>query len=258
MPEASETHNLPPEGQPGGDTKERRPHVLLRDCEAEDSTYTVAYGSTQGAEAGRRPSPAFVLVDRDDRGYEGTGLTEKTWIYLCRLITGDPADLAAPRGRLADEWDDIKAALRRSLGIGTGTTASGEARGSWRGRVVRLFGATRVQLDGAEFALVVTEPRYSHARHYQQLIPIYHGPEAFGEEHDLLVEAEWVSGLSPGSQRAYLAIPSVFSGCETGRPRTPGHFVQLTSVVVDEGTMAAVDAALVAWFGLSAENEPVA
>ncbi|HYW11091.1 MAG TPA: hypothetical protein VE871_04015, partial [Longimicrobium sp.] len=171
MPEASETHNLPAEREQGGDTKEGRPHVLLRDCDAEDSTYTVAYGSTQGAEAGRKPAPAFVLIDRDDTGYAGTGLTEKTWIYLCRLITGDPADLSEPRGRLLDEWNDIKAALRRSLGIGTGTAGSGEAQGSWRGRVVRLFGATQVQLDGAEFALVVAEPRYSHRRGYQQLIP---------------------------------------------------------------------------------------
>jgi len=250
MPKASETHRLPVEGESGGDTKPGRPHVLLRDCSLDDSTYTVAYGSTESDEANRKPPPAFVHINRDKTGYGGTGLTEQTWIYLCRLIIGDPADLAAARGRLDDEWELIRESLRASLGIGTGTAESGAAYGSWRGRVVRLFPATGERLDGARFALVVTEPGYSHRRGYQQLIPIYVGLDAFGEEHDLPVDAEWVAQLAPGTKRAYLAIPSVFSGCETGRPRTPGHFVQLTNVIVDVPTIDMVDEALIAWFGL--------
>jgi hypothetical protein len=250
MYKASETHNLLAEGAPGGDTKHGRPHVLLRDCAVDGVVANLAYASTKGDEARRDPRPAFVCVDRGAAAYAGTGLREKTWVYLSRLITTDPADLTRPRGELREEWPDIRRQLFASFGIGTGTTRDGAAVGSLRGCVVRLTPAIRDELDGAGYALVVTEPAYSRRRRYQHLVPIYLGVEAFGEEDDLEVQGNWVKGLSPGSASAFLAIPAVFSGCETGRPRTPGHFAQLTAIVVDRTTIEQVESALVSWFGL--------
>lgn len=116
--------------------------------------------------------------------------------------------------------------------------------------MVRLAPAIREDPQGAEYAVVMTEPGYSRRRGYQHLVPAYLGPDAFGEETDLRVEASWIAEIAPGTSTAFLAVPSVFSGCETGRPRTPGHFVQLTGTVVDQATMEALDAAAVDWFGL--------
>jgi len=250
MYNTSETFDLPPEGTLGGDTKGSRPHVLLRGCAPGDAVANLAYASTKGDEARRKPRPAVVCVDRDETGYAGTGLTQKTWVYLSRLVISHPSDLKGPRGALDSEWEEIRSKLFASFGIGTGTAAHGTAAGSWRGCIVRLTPAFRDELQGAEHALVVTEPAYSRRRGYQHLVPIYHGADSFGEEDDLVAQGRWVSQIAPGSASAFLAIPAVFSGCETGRPRIPGHMAQLTAAVVDQQTMERVDSALVSWFGL--------
>jgi len=63
------------------------------------------------------------------------------------------------------------------LGIGTGAGRRTSPHEPGRGRVVRLTAATERSLDGARFAVLVTDDAYARVRRYQQLIPLYDSGE---------------------------------------------------------------------------------
>lgn len=252
MYRASETHTLPLEGRPGGDDKGRRPYLLLHDCPVGRPVASFAYGSRQPTL--KNEGGAYALIDRgpaNGPGYAGTGLHDRTYFYPSRIRPQLRSGLSAPLGHInGAEMADVREQLGISLGLGKGTSLSGEARHSWRGLFVELHPFVQ-RITMATHALVVTDPAYARRRRYQHLIPLVDAGAGLPViPGSLRVEEEWLKQLVPTYEAAYLVIPSLFSGSEATRPETPGMIVQPTAVCADNGTITRVDAALVSHFGL--------
>lgn len=238
---------LPPELRAQGDPKSRR-HLLLTKCDdADDATATFAFASTQPTDANFGAVHYLLDPAATNYGRAGNcGFVLPSYIYLSRLVAAHVSDMREMMGRIIDEMGEIRSRLRLALGIGQGTAAaSGPAAGSWRGCVVEMAQAYVVE-TGCRFAIVVTEPAYSHAQRFQTILPVYDGQEFDPEpREDIFVgDAAWldVIGYRPGG--AIIAVQQVQSVFQ------PDEIVRWTGAVVEEATMAEVDQFLLSIFGL--------
>jgi len=252
MYHASETHTLPLEGRPGGDEKGGRPYLLLHDCPVDRPVACFAYGSRQPTL--KNDGGAYVLIERgpkNDPGYAGTGLHDRTYFYPSRIRPQVRRGLNAPLGRMnAAEMDEARDQLRVALGLGKGTSRSGEARHSWRGLFAELHPYVK-RLTMATYALVVTDPAYARNRRYQHLVPLVDAGASLPViPGSLRIDNDWLKQLDPSYESAQLVIPSLFSGSQAGRPESPGMITDVTAICVDDDTMTRVDAALATHFGL--------
>lgn len=235
---------LPPEAEDEGDPKWRR-HVLLTACdESRDEGAVLAYASSKATEAGYGAAHLFFDPDTTAYGRSGrAGFDQATYVYPVRLVAADPADLRRLTGRLIDEMAELRARLHDALGLGTGTTGAGDAaRGSWRGRIVRLDAGYAAR-TGFDLALVVTDPRYSTRRRYQVIVPLVTGVEPEPGEVPVR-DRPWLARIAEGLGFGVLVVPfvhSVFHGTRIAAD---------TAIAVDRATMMAVDDALRVLFGL--------
>jgi hypothetical protein len=204
---------LPPEARTNGDPKNRR-HVLLADCPDDADLATLAYASTQAKEANHR-SP-YVLVNPAASTYQRTGFDTATYVYPSRLICSNTEDLGEAEGRVIDDMPAIRDKVRAALGIGTGV-ASGEgpAAGSYRGCFIRLNDEFADDL-GTEIAVVVTDPDYSRAERYWNVVPVIPLTEFYPSDGEVSIHESTASQLAGYDARfsecslAVNAIQAVF------------------------------------------------
>lgn len=211
MPNSGQVYVLPPARDDEGDSKSR-PHVVLRDCEDSANSITLAYASTQPTEA--HHGAQNVLVNPAATSYSRSGFRHPTYVYPARLIAIDPDDLGEPEGRVIDEMPPIRMALRKALGLGTGTSVgNGPAAGSWRGRLAVMHEPLAEEL-GTHFGVILTEPAYSIAERYQIVVPILSGEDFEIGEYDVPVGSEttkWLVQVGGKYAASFLWVDAVFS-----------------------------------------------
>jgi mRNA-degrading endonuclease toxin of MazEF toxin-antitoxin module len=235
MPRPGEVFYLPPEASEGPG-KGDRPHLLLSRVGEDTEVATFAYGSTRDTDAVRGAEYVRVVPGR------GTGLAHLTYVYTSRLVSYAASAMGSSSGRVVHELPAIRDSLRRALGTGTGVTAERNVPGSnRRGRVVELVPDLATAWD-TRYAVVVTEPRYSRTGYQQVVVPAL---DEACEERSLDVVTEGLSELGQGYHTAIIAAPMVSTLC------LPDHISRFMDVVVSTETMARLEAALAAHFGLA-------
>ncbi|HEX2201921.1 MAG TPA: hypothetical protein VHG91_01420 [Longimicrobium sp.] len=238
---SGEVWYLPPEARVGGDPKTRR-HVLLTPCDEEDDVGVFAYASRAGTEAAFGGAAFF--FNRSARRALHAGFDAPTYVMPCRLVAAGSEDLIRKTGRIVDEMREIRRALHRALGIGTRTRRGGPAAGSLRGCLVELAPPVADEI-GTRAALLVTEPGYSLQRRYQLVLPLLDPDEYEPSPGDVLVEEKpWISAVEEDMRRVLVAVPMIQAAFH------PTDLARVVPAVVDDATIAAVDRALLALFGL--------
>ncbi|HEX8212547.1 MAG TPA: hypothetical protein VF584_20385 [Longimicrobium sp.] len=196
------------------DPRDSRPHLLLHDCEDDNTPgpaagifATLAFMSRQdtehtqyGAPAHRMLTPALQPLDPWKKG--SFTLTSRFLMEDVRVLeeAANQASAADVRGCLIS--------VRQGLGIGRGPALAGGR--AIRGHLARIEGRVR-DVTGLEYGIVVTDPTYSASRRYQALIPVIdlaelmdegEDPAAFQpEDGELLVEHAdkgWTAALPVG------------------------------------------------------------
>lgn len=147
-------------------------------------------------------------------------------------------------GRIIDELPDIRRALRRALGLDTGTAASGREMGSLRGHVIVLSDPLTDEC-GARYGVVVTEHGYSIAGRYQIFLPVLNAEAFHAERDDVVVAGEaWLNAMSPPPSTAIIATRLVQTAFQ------PLDVKAILPVLVSQATIRAIDQALIEVFGL--------
>ena len=99
-----------------------RPHVVLTDGKVFPNVRTVAYCSKQRTEAD--DGAPYVVVERTSPLFHLTGFNDTTYIYPSRLVACEAADLVDHRGRVIDEFPQLRDdELRRAVGLKMGTAS---------------------------------------------------------------------------------------------------------------------------------------
>ncbi|MDX2206752.1 MAG: hypothetical protein SFU57_03845 [Gemmatimonadales bacterium] len=242
MAHSGQVFIIPPSPTEEGDQK-FRPHVLLRDCDADTAMASFAFASTQMTEA--RYGAQNVLVNPAATAYAGSGFSQPTYVYPSRLVAVNPDDLDTPVGRVIDEMPLIRTALRKALGLGTGTAVSGgQASGSHRGHFVVLSNELSTEL-GASLAVIMTEPIYSIQERFQIVIPVLSGAEyEYGELDVPILEgtAQWLAQVDKKYENAFFWTEAVFSLFHHREIR------QYSKLPLDEGTLRDLERALEIFF----------
>ena len=211
--------------------------MLLTPCDDVGDIGVFAYASTQPTEA--RFGAACLLVRPDAGRHASTGFTRPTWVYPSRLVPARSESLLRMTGRLLDEMPQLRLLLHRALGVGTGTAGAG-----WRGKVVRLS-SSRTATIGYEYAIVVTEGRYSERQRYQIIVPVDDLREFEPGPGDVEVTTgTWFGAIASELPGVLVAVPDVQAVFH------PRDIEAWTGAVVDDTTMAKVEAALRELFGL--------
>jgi hypothetical protein len=219
-----------------------RPFALSTHC-AVDELGTLVYGSTQETE--KSAGGACIAVAPTQQGLNRNGLRSRTYFYPGTLLPIPHEQLPPHAGFLGRSLHELRAALRGALGIGCGSCLHPSAPAqSVRGRVVVLAEHVAIDLH-TEFAVVLTEPRYSATRNYQIILPIF---TTFGREissHDLLISSRaWLGLSSTPIHRALLPIPATHSIWHED------DIARETEHVVDDVTLAEIDRRLCDYFSL--------
>jgi hypothetical protein len=231
-----EVYFLPRGAAEGGDTKPRR-HVLLANCEDGADLAGFAYASTQLTEAAWGAPNA--LVNPAATKYRRTGFSRPTYVYPSRIVSVDPECLEEPEGKVIDELPLIRTALSEALGLGTGTSnGRGPAAGSWRGRIVRLK-PTIAEEVGGMLAVIVSDPEYSKAERYQNVVPILSFDEYEALDSDVeIADTSLLEKVDKSLHRAFLWTRAVFAVFQPTE-------VEVSSLVtIDEATIAELDESL--------------
>ena len=241
MNRTGDIHNLPTEEHPDPDRKPGRPWLLVH-TPGGAKRCVLAYGTTQDTEA----VEGATALDIRWRRLSGT-FTESRF-FTARLRNHDPAEIGDRVGHARTYREDIRASFAAALGIGTGVGA-GAAGSVERGQVVALHSIIRERI-GARWAVLVTRPQYACRRRHQILVPIHDAGEVDLMDGEISSRASWVEALPGAPVEAVVAVPSIFSECEAGRPRSPGGIVGVVRSRLDAASMREVDGALTAYFGL--------
>jgi hypothetical protein len=236
-----EVYFLPPDAKEDGDPKTRR-HPLLTPCHEDTDVVLFSYASREETEA-EKDGPHIFL---EPHLHEGCGFTSDTYLYPLRIVPVSPEYILRRTGALSEDlMRSLRACLSQALGIGTGTALGfGRARGSWRGRIVRMAAAI-TQENNAEWGLIISDPRYSFRKRYQNVVPIY--PYTMEElPGDVVVEeAEWLKDIGMADTGAILEVTSVFGLWHETEIRDRGGVL-----VIDHSTMDQVELALCSLFDL--------
>lgn len=235
---------LPPySGLPGDDSENGHPHALV--VRAEPGGFGIlAYGSTQDTEAGGGAERHS--VNPRPRGRNPNGLSRLTHFYPGVLALREYDVLPERGGFLGKDLAGLRGKLRLALGIGEGCAGqNGHPAGSWRGRVVTLSREAQEVL-GTPLAAVVTAGRYSKAKAYQVVVPIYDGTGRVAQEPVIEVaEGQWLARLGDNVSSALLVVPSTVSVWHKR------HLVdEAPATLLDDKTMKRVDRSLCSFFGL--------
>lgn len=235
---------LPPYGGlPGDASKNGHPHALAIRAEP-DGFGILVYGSTQDTEAGGGAERHSVKPR--PHGRSPNGLPRLTHFYPGVLALREYADLPERAGYLGSDLAGLRGKLRSALGIGEGCAGKeGHLPGSWRGRIVELSPEAQAVL-GTHLAVVVTAARYSRARSYQVVVPIYDGTGRSASAPVVSVMGErWLSRVGDEVSSALLVVPSTVSVWHER------HIVDRGSPVVVEGeVMELLDRNLCTFFEL--------
>jgi hypothetical protein len=241
MNRAGDIHNLPIEEHPDPDRKLGRPWLLVH-TPGDARHCVLAYGTTQDTEAVEGATALGIKW----RWLSGD-FTESRF-FTARIRNHNPAEIGDRVGHARPYGKDIRASFAAALGIGTGVGA-GAVGSVERGQVVALHSIIRERI-GARWAVLITRPEYARRRRHQILVPIYDAEEVDLMDGEISSRASWVAALPGSPAEAVLAVPSIFSECETGRPRSPGGIVGVVRSRLDAASMREVDGALTAYFGL--------
>ena len=216
--------------------------MLLNACEEHDDVGVFAYASRVATEA-VFGGASFFLSPFVRRGLHA-GFDAPTYVLPCRLVAAGTEHMIRKTGRIVQEMREIRRTLHRALGIGTGTRRDGMAAGSLRGCLVKLAPEAAADM-GTHTALLITEPRYSLQRRFQLVVPLLDPDEYEQNAWDVVVERKpWLTAVEEETHRVLVAVPmvqAVFHSVELAR---------IVPAVVDDATIAAVDRALLAFFGL--------
>lgn len=239
-----DVHTLPLEDRDDADLKLRRPWLLLHTPTADAPALAFAYGTTQTTEHQLGAAPLTTAWTR------ASGRRERTEFYPARLRTPPPWAAGVRVGH-APQHVRIRAAFGSALGIGEGVRWRGDRDEAGRGRIVRLSAAARRAHDDARYAVIVTRHAYARTRRYQHLLPIHDLGEVLPEVGDVVSRADWTRSLPDAMpEGAIVAAGGLFTGSETYRPFVPGPIAGYTRQALDAATMAEVERALEAIYGL--------
>lgn len=241
MSRRGDVHNLAIEEHPDADRKTGRPWLLVHTPAESAMLMTFAYGTTQATEV------AEGAVPLDVRWRRLSGPITESRFFTVRLRSESPEAAGERVGHARDHGVAIGAALSADLGIGTGV-GTGAVGTIQRGQVIGLHSLVRERI-GAAWAIVVTRPEYAALRRYQLLVPLYRADDVDLMAGEITSSAPWVRSLPGEPERVVIAVPALFSECESG-PRLPGGIVGVTRARADPGSMAEIDAALARYFGL--------
>lgn len=242
MSRTGDIYNLRVEAHPDADRKPGRPWLLVHTPAEQATQWVFAYGTTKDTEAVEGATPL------DLRWKRLSGQTAESRFFTIRLRNEEPEAAGERVGHARGRAGDIRTALSADLGIGTGV-GMGPAGSIERGQVVALHSAVTERI-GASWALLVTRPAYASLRRYQLLIPIHDAADVDVQHGEITSSAGWVAALPGAPAEVVIAVPSLFSECESGRPRSPGGIVGVVRARLAPGSMAAVDQALRDYFGL--------
>lgn len=220
-----------------------RPFVLITNCSS-GAPGTLVYGSTQQTEA--RSGAACVHVEPRSGGVNRNGLRERTAFYPGILLRKFYEQLPPHAGTVGVSLEALRSALRTALGIEAGSCLrAGAPAGSRRGRIVRLERRLARALR-TRFAVILTEPHYSRAEHYQLILPLRPDDGSSITSRVLrLSSGEWTKVFPPSTQSVLLPIPLVHS---------IWHRLAIddeTPYVLDEASLDQIDRRLCEFFSLA-------
>jgi len=225
-----EVYFLPRDEKPGGDNKDRR-HVLMAQCDPEDTTAVLAYASKEPTEA--KYGAAYHLVNPVATKYRGTGFDLPTYVYPSRLVLAAQSLLGERVGRLIDDINPLREQLRVALGLGTGTAGGGAAaRGSNRGVAVAMAPAVMTVVT-TQIGVVVTEPKYSRWERYQLILPIFLCKDLDPVDGDVVLDSATTIGKAIGD--CFIAPEMIFAVF------SPTEITSYSGLAIDDGTMSEVD-----------------
>lgn len=242
MSRIGDIYNLPTEEHPDPDRKPGRPWLLVHTPAEEATRWVFAYGTRQKTE---EVEGATALEIRWRRL---SGQFAESRFFTVRLRSEAPGAGVDRVGHARARHADIRASLSATLGIGTGVGA-GEVGSIERGQIVALHSLVRERI-GARYAILVTRPDYAALRRHQLLVPIYNAEDVDLQDGEITSTAPWVQALPGTPAEVVVAAPSLFSDCESGKPRSPGGIIGVVGARLDHASMAAVDHALCGYFGL--------
>jgi hypothetical protein len=234
---------LPGDGSPNG-----HPHVLVVGGRP-DQPCTLVYGSTKDTEAAAEATR--VTVREQKTGVNANGLTQTTHFYPGVLTNRLYRQLPARAGRIGASLVKLRGQMRLALGIGKGCIGmEGHPSTSWRGRIIQLTPYAEKILK-TKYAVVITEPRYSAARNYQVVIPIYAGTGRQPSESIIsITEVPWLSLLGEGSELTSALIFIPFT-CSIWDEK---HLESDTGYVLTDELMTHIDTELCERFELPATD----
>ncbi|HEV7589461.1 MAG TPA: hypothetical protein VGO40_15205 [Longimicrobium sp.] len=236
MSRIGDIYNLPTEEHPDPDRKPGRPWLLVHSPAEEAARWVFAYGTTQNTE---EVEGATAL---DIRWRRLSGQLSESRFFMVRLRSEVPMASGNRVGYARAHNDEIRASLSAALGIGTGV-GTGTAGTIERGQVVALHSLVRERI-GARYAILVTRPDYAARRRHQLLVPIYYAEDVDLQHGEIMSSAPWVSTLPGAPSEVVIAAPSLFSECESGKPRSPGGITGVVRTRLDCASMTGVDDAL--------------
>jgi hypothetical protein len=242
MTRIGDIYNLPTEEHPDADRKPGRPWLLVHTPAEEAVRWVFAYGTTRNTEVVEGASALAISWRRL------SGQLAESRFFTVRLRSEAPDAVGDRVGHARARSNDIRASLSAALGIGTGV-GTGGIGSIERGQVVALHSLVRERI-GARYAILVTRPAYAALRRHQLLVPIYDANDVDLQDGEITSTAPWVAALPGAPAEVVIAAPSLFSECESGRPRSPGGIIGVVRTRLDFVSMAALDDALGGYFGL--------
>ena len=227
---------LLPEGATWLNHDKPRPFALASTC-CPLQLGSMVYGSTRETE--RRWNTVCVEVRPNPAGVNANGLRERTFFYPGVIFPVDHAQLPAHLGFLGKSLREFRAALRRALGIGTGTCLGpGAPPRSRRGRIVLLTEDLTRDLR-TPLAVLLTEHAYSRERRYHLLLPILRGESLRSLEGGVLATIkEWMKAFPQPTTTAVLPTQLLQSGWYED------DIAEETTYVIDEATLDAIESDL--------------
>ncbi|HET7232602.1 MAG TPA: hypothetical protein VFJ16_21510 [Longimicrobium sp.] len=219
-----------------------RPFVLSTDC-TPSQLGTMVYGTTQETE--RLFAAGCIEVAPMRAGLNANGLSELTRFFPGILYPVERPQIKSILGYIGRRLPDLRAELRHSLGIGSGTCiTSGVPAGSWRGRIVRLHDHVERDLR-TPFAVLLTEHTYSREKRYQAIVPIYPGGTLRSNGSVLIVEHKpWMNLFSKPETTAAIPVQLIQSVWY------PTDIAGETPHVIDDASLRVVEGELCARFSL--------
>ena len=179
------------------------------------------------------------MVERTSPLFHLTGFDDTTYIYPSRLIACEASDLVDHRGRVIDEFPQLRNdELRRAVGLGTGTAGERGAAAESRRGTIALFQPGFAEMVTTAYGLIVTWPPYSRRGAVQNFVPIFDA-----DEYDtdipccVVASGKWARAMA-NVRRAFFMVPLLQSAYE------PDDIAGYLPQPVDGVTMRQIDEAL--------------